>query len=135
MMPCEGLSGSDEAPTIAMTVASVSSCLSSWSLGFAWAILRAYTEWSAKPVGERDERRTRLKVSDYISPPQGAEKDGEHRRERRELAEPEQQRPTQHVGAEAVHFVADACQSFGNRDAQCRVAGDDVLAQARLQIG
>jgi hypothetical protein len=35
MMPFEALSGSEEAPTIAMTVASVSSCLSCWSLGFA----------------------------------------------------------------------------------------------------
>ena len=42
MMPCDALSGFDDAPTMAMVVASVSSCFSSASGGFAWAIQRAY---------------------------------------------------------------------------------------------
>src|SRR4051812_380737 len=129
MMPFDALSGSEEAPTIAMTVASVSSCLSSSSLGFVWAIIRAYTVrlQRGSPSGQSPTRWL------TTSAPEGPQEDREHRCERRELTEPDQQRPAQHVAAEAAHLVADTRESFDERENR-RISVDDVLAQIRLQL-
>src|SRR3954454_19865698 len=130
MMPFDALSGSEEAPTIAMTVASVSSCLSSSSLGFVWAIIRAYTVrlQRGSPSGQIPTRWL------TTSAPEGPQEDREHRCERRELTEPEQQRPAQHVDAETARLVADNRESFDERDTDRRISVDDVLAQIGLQL-
>src|SRR5947207_11721831 len=44
MMPCDALSGLDEAPTMAIVVASVSSVRVSSVVGLRWAIERLYVE-------------------------------------------------------------------------------------------
>src|ERR1700730_16883035 len=43
MMPYDALSGFEEAPTIAIVVASVSSCVSAESGGMAWALRHVYS--------------------------------------------------------------------------------------------
>src|SRR4051812_12436579 len=41
---------------------------------------------------------------------------------------------SEHVDAEAAHLVADARESFDERDTDRRISVDDVLAQIRLQL-
>src|SRR5712675_1481292 len=109
MMPYDSLSGFDEAPTMAMVVASVRSCFSSGSDGFAWAILRAYIASASRP-------------SQHVP---------DQRRRGRELPKPEQKRPVEYIGAGLADVAADLRQSVSERDADARVHPHHILAQAR----
>src|SRR5690349_5386124 len=80
MMPWDALSGFDDAPTIAMVVASVSSCFSSWSGGFWYAIPRAYIEQPRRFV--RDASQSAARAPDEV----GERGDREHERLDAELA-------------------------------------------------
>src|SRR4051812_45245560 len=106
MMPFDVWSGFDDAPTMAMTVASVSSCFSSASDGFAWAIVRAYNRSAVRQSPEQ----------------------ADDRRGRGELTDPEEERPAHELGAPLAQIGADLRQSLGDRDAEAGVHSCHLLS-------